>query len=156
MHAAANVTTEAATYSWLVAQATVQRQTGRHAGAMPTMPTQLPAPTAATSTPGSSPASRPEFTAILDWLGDLGLRDEFDDFTLLELAIEHGGVHHSDIGHDPLVTEMAAPDRDALLLVASHVSAYQMFVGAQQRGLPCGVVYAPEEAFTILTWSPGA
>ena len=30
-HAAANITTEMATYSWLVEQSTVQRQTGRHA-----------------------------------------------------------------------------------------------------------------------------
>ena len=31
LHAAANVTTESSSYSWLVAKATVQRQTGRHA-----------------------------------------------------------------------------------------------------------------------------
>ena len=41
MHAAANVTTEAASYSWLVAKQTVQRQTGRHAAAVPTQGTQM-------------------------------------------------------------------------------------------------------------------
>ena len=32
MHAAANVTTEVASFTWMVAHGTVQRQTGRHAG----------------------------------------------------------------------------------------------------------------------------
>jgi len=39
MHAAVNVTTEFASYSWLVAQETVQRQTCRHASARPTQMT---------------------------------------------------------------------------------------------------------------------
>ena len=38
MYAASNVTTEAATYEWLVAQATVQRQTFRHAAVRETPP----------------------------------------------------------------------------------------------------------------------
>ena len=50
MHAAANVTTESGSFVWLVAQRTVQRQTGRHAddGARPWRPRCL-RPTAATS-----------------------------------------------------------------------------------------------------------
>ena len=38
MHAASNVTTEAGSYQWLVANATVQRQTGRHASPTPSIP----------------------------------------------------------------------------------------------------------------------
>ena len=148
LHAAANVSCEAATYTWLVAERTVQRQTGRHAATTLTLPTQVMAADGRYVNTGVQPRTVREFEALAGWMVDLGLRDEFEDFTLLELAIEHGGVHHSDIGRDPLVTEMARAGRDALLLVASHVSAYQMFVGAQQRGLPCGVVYSPEEAFT--------
>ncbi len=41
MHAALNVTTEGASYNWLVARDTVQRQTGRHAAVVPTSPTQV-------------------------------------------------------------------------------------------------------------------
>ena len=41
MHAAANVTTEAGSYEWLVAQNTVQRQTGRHASHHITMESQI-------------------------------------------------------------------------------------------------------------------
>ena len=31
--------------------------------------------------------------------------------------------------------------------MASRLSAYDFFVGAQRAGLPVGVIYAPEEAF---------
>src|SRR5206468_895378 len=41
IHAACNVTTELATYEWLVARATVQRQTGRHASTTRSSPTQV-------------------------------------------------------------------------------------------------------------------
>ena len=41
MTAALNVTTEAASYSWLVNKSTVQRQTGRHAAVNPTGETQI-------------------------------------------------------------------------------------------------------------------
>ncbi|WP_295372801.1 CoA transferase, partial [uncultured Pseudacidovorax sp.] len=41
MHQASNVTTEAGSYSWLVARQTVQRQTGRHAAAILTQDTQM-------------------------------------------------------------------------------------------------------------------
>ena len=40
-HASCNVTTESGSYSWLVAEATVQRQTGRHASINPSMPSQV-------------------------------------------------------------------------------------------------------------------
>ena len=42
IHAALNVTTEEATFRWLVAGQTVQRQTGRHASPQPTMPSMAP------------------------------------------------------------------------------------------------------------------
>ena len=41
INASINVTTEAGSYVWLVGHDTVQRQTGRHAGVQPSMPSQL-------------------------------------------------------------------------------------------------------------------
>ena len=37
--------------------------------------------------------------------------------------------------------------REALNFIASRLPAYDYFLGAQQRGLPCGLVYSPDEAF---------
>jgi benzylsuccinate CoA-transferase BbsE subunit len=97
---------------------------------------------------GVQPRTAREFEALLEWLEELGLQDQFPDTALLELAVEHGGVHHADIGRDPLVTEMAGAGREAMMLIASRVPAYEAFTGAQRHGLPCGIVYSPEEAFT--------
>ena len=39
--------------------------------------------------------------------------------------------------------------RDALVLIASRLSADDFFVGAQQRGLAVGAIYSPEEAMAL-------
>jgi crotonobetainyl-CoA:carnitine CoA-transferase CaiB-like acyl-CoA transferase len=148
LHAAANVTCEAASYTWLVAQQTVQRQTGRHAAQRLTMPTQVQAADGLYLNTGVQPRTAHEFEMLIEWLSDLGLRDDFPDIALLELAVEHGGANHADIERDPLVTELARAGREALLYIAERVPAYDVFKGAQDHGLPCGIVYSPDEAFT--------
>ena len=71
MHAAANVTTEAGSYTWLVAQETVQRQTCRHAAVIPTQVT-LTYDTEGRFVPtGIPPRSGKEFQILLDWLDAL-------------------------------------------------------------------------------------
>jgi crotonobetainyl-CoA:carnitine CoA-transferase CaiB-like acyl-CoA transferase len=148
IHAAANVNCEASTYTWLVGQKTVQRQTGRHADVKGTLPTQVMAADGRYVNTGVQPRTAREFEALLNWMTELGLQDEFDDVELLRMAVEHGGVHHADIGRDPLVTEMAGAGREAMMLIASRVPAYEAFTGAQHHGLPCGIVYSPEEAIS--------
>ena len=76
MHAACNVTTEAGTYEWLVAQETVVRQTGRHALPMMTMPTQMLCADGRYVTTGFPPRSQRDFEALVDWVDELGFRDE--------------------------------------------------------------------------------
>ena len=51
------------------------------------------------------------------------------------------------IGVDAEATAIFMAGREALALVASHVSAYDFFVGFQRRGIAVGPIYAPEEAF---------
>ena len=88
MHAAANVTTELGSVEWLVAGNTVQRQTGRHALAQISMPSQMQCADGLYVTTGFPPRSAQEFTALVEWLDELGLREECDEAVLLELAIE--------------------------------------------------------------------
>lgn len=38
--------------------------------------------------------------------------------------------------------------REAMQHIAERVSAYDFFVGAQSRGLPCGIIYAPDEVLS--------
>lgn len=145
MHAAANVTTEFASYGWLVAQETVQRQTCRHASARPTQTTVATSADGRYQPTGVPPRSAKEFRILVDWIDDLGWRDEMPEVALLELGEERGGVSMTDIADDPLVAEIFGAGREALVTIASRLTAYEFFVQGQQRGIALPVIYSPEE-----------
>ncbi len=147
MHAAANVTTESGSYEWLVARSTVQRQTGRHALPVITMPSQMLCADGRYVTTGFPPRSQRDFEALVDWLVGLGLRDEFPDIVLLDLAVDRGGVTMAEITSDAVASEIFGAGREALCFIAERITAEEFFVGGQTRGLACGVVASPEEAF---------
>jgi len=147
MHAAANVTTEAGSYEWLVARGTVLRQTGRHALTTMTMPSQMRCADGRYVTTGFPPRSQRDFEALVDWLDTLGYREQFDESVLLDLAVERGGVTMAEITSDDLAMEMFGAGRGALMYIAERIPAADFFVGGQTRGLACGVVASPEEAF---------
>lgn len=144
-HAASNVTTEAATYEWLVAGATVQRQTNRHAAVQRTMNNRAVTQDGRDINTGFPPRRAEDFRAVLDWLDELGLRDEMPEAFFLEMGTERPELRLDQVGADPEVTAIFAAGRDALNLIASRVAAYDYFIGAQNRGLSCGIVYSPEE-----------
>ncbi len=145
-HAAANVTTEAATYEWLVAQATVQRQTGRHAAVVPTRWVRTTAADGVDVHPGFPPRRPGEFRQVLDWLGELGLADACPDTEVVRLGAEMDrDIQLGQVGEDPLATEIFGAGRDAVRFIANHLPGREFFVGAQRRGLTAGVVQSPEE-----------
>ncbi|MHB1584117.1 MAG: CaiB/BaiF CoA transferase family protein [Acidimicrobiales bacterium] len=145
--AAANVTTEIATMEWLVAGATVQRQTGRHASVNPTAPSQVEAADGRYVLLGFPPRAEKDYRALLGWMDELGLRDSFPDAALLQLGIERGGVAIVELGVDPVAREVFDAGRAAMAHIAAHLPAYEAFSGFQRRGIVCGVVNSPEEAF---------
>ena len=148
LHAAANVTTEAASYAWLVKGATVQRQTGRHAAVHPTGDSQVLCADGRYANTGVPPRTPKEFAAMLGWIRELGLEEAFPEAVFLEMGANwEGQFDLSLLGSDDAVTAIFGAGRDALKLIAGHVSAYDFFVGCQRVGLPAGIVYAPEEAF---------
>jgi len=148
MHGASNVTTEAASYSWLVARQTVQRQTGRHAAAVPTQGTQMLCKDGRWVNTGVPPRSPAEFGYILGWLRELGLEEGFPDAIFLEIgAAMPKPITYDLIGVDAEATAIFSAGREALALIAENVSAYDYFIGFQRRGIAVGVIYSPEEAF---------
>jgi len=148
MHAASNVTTEAATYSWLVAGLTVQRQTGRHAGVFPSQETQMLCADGRWVNTGVPPRFPRDYASILGWVRELKLEDSFPEVVFLEMgANRESPITYDLIGVDPEATEIFAAGREALALIASSVSAYDFFIGCQSRAIPVGVIYSPEEAF---------
>ncbi len=145
MHAAANVTTEAASYDWLVARSTVQRQTGRHAAPRMTQESQIRCADGRYVNTGVPPRSPPEFGALYAWIEELGLLEEFPEAFLLKIGQERERIDLSRIGEDEELRTIFGAGREGQNFVASKVSAYDFFIGSQERGLPVGIIYSPEE-----------
>jgi len=145
IHAACNVTTEFATYEWLVARGTVQRQTGRHANVVPTTPTQARCADGRYANTGVPPRTPDAFGRLRQWLLDLGLAEEFPEIFLLEMGMNREPIDQASVGQDEEVTAIYGAGRDALLLIASKLPAIDFFRQAQERGIPVGVIYSPEE-----------
>jgi len=150
MHAAANVTTEMGSYCYLVAGTTVQRQTGRHALETLSMPSQVRCADGRYVNTGVPPRQPKEFAGLLRWLHELGIAEDFPEAVFLELGAKRDFVDLSKIGLDDEITAIFGAGRQALEFVATRLSAYDFFVGAQRTGMPVGVIYAPEEAFEDL------
>jgi crotonobetainyl-CoA:carnitine CoA-transferase CaiB-like acyl-CoA transferase len=145
LHAAANTTTEMASYCWLVRQEEVQRQSGRHAMAMMTMPTQSRCADGRYVTTGVPPRRPHEFANLHAWLVRLGLVDQPAEAIFIERAARKEFIDFSLIGQDDEVNAIMGAAREALLLIARSLSAYDFFIGAQECGLAVGAVYSPEE-----------
>ncbi len=148
MVAALNVTTEAASYSWMVNGSTVQRQTGRHASTQPSGETQMKCADGRYVNTGVPPRFPAEFRNLLTWLRDLDFEAELPEAVFLEMgATWEGPFDLSLIGSDDTITAIFGAGREALKLIASKVAAYDFFIGCQNAGIAVGVVYSPEEAF---------
>ena len=146
MHAAANVTTEMASYAWLAAGMEVQRQTGRHASPVPTAPVQVRCRDGRYATTGVPPRDPREFAAIIAELDRRGWRTEFPDTAVLELAAEREEpINFADIETDPLVLAMVMAARDVVWFLAEHLDALEFFTLTQGIGLTTGVIYTPGE-----------
>lgn len=145
VHAACNVTTEMASYEWLVARATVQRQTGRHATVMRTSSSQTRCADGRYVNTGVPPRRPEEYARLHQWVRDLGLEAEYPEAFLLEMGMRREHIDLTRIGQDPEITAIFGAGRDAIVLIASKLPAVEFFREAQTRGLPVGVIYAPEE-----------
>lgn len=144
MHAAANVTTEAATYEWLVAHETVQRQTLRHAAVRPTA-ARIARSADGRYVIGGMPRSALEFRALVEWIGELGIAQDIEDYVFVEMGLERGGVVIPEVEGDPVTAAIFHAGINALRQLAARLPAQQFFREAQRRGLPVGVVLAPED-----------
>jgi len=147
MLAASSVTTEMATYGWLMAGAEVQRQTGRHAAPVLTPPTQVRCRDGRYATTGVPPRDPATFQAILDVLDRLGLRDEFHSSAVLEIgAALDAPINFGHALNDPMVAELMTTGRDVVWFLAEHLDAYAFFIETQSIGLATGIIYTPGEA----------
>src|SRR5262245_31416533 len=145
IHAACNVTTEVASYEWLVARTTVQRQTGRHATSVPSSSTQVRCADGRYANTGVLPRTPGEFGLLHQWVVDLGLAQEWPEVFLLELGMKRQSIDLSRIGSDEEITAISTAGREALVLIASKLPAREFFRQGQERGIPVGSINSPEE-----------
>jgi len=148
MTAALNVTTEAASYSWLVNGSTVERQTGRHAAVKPSGETQIQCADGRYVNTGVPPRFPVEFGKLLNWLRTLGLDEKLPEAVFLEMGADWEGLFDlSLLGTDDTITAIFSAGREALKLIAESVTAHEFFIGCQNAGLSVGTINSPEEAF---------
>lgn len=145
MVAAANVTTEFATYTWLAARENVQRQTGRHASTKPTESTQVKCADGRYLNTGVPPRTPREFAALRQWLDELGMAEVFELTALLDLGGEYEKLTLQMIREDDLAGEVFHAGRLAMAFIASKLPAHQAFLGFQERGIAAGVVWSIDE-----------
>ncbi len=148
INAAVNVTTEAGSYSWLVAHSTVQRQTGRHAGVAPSMPSQIQCADGRYVNTGLPPRRPREFGLVHQWLEAEGLLDELPESALLQVGAELESFSLADVfrGDNEELLAIFGAGREAFELLASRLTAYEFFTKAQNFGFQVGVIHSPEEA----------
>ena len=146
--AASNVSTEGASYTWLVAQETVQRQTGRHAGVRPSSPTQVQAADGRWINSGVPARQGKDFKNTYKWLEDEGLLEQFPEAPLLQIGGQREGFLNLGAissGEDEEGAAIFAAGRAAMVLLIKSLPAYEYFTKAQERGFQCGIIYSPEE-----------
>ncbi len=148
LHAASNVSTEAGSYHYLAAGEVVQRQTGRHASSTPTPPAQIQCADGRWLNTGIGFRTPAEFAALCEWLETERLDDRFEAMDALRAAAARESIDMFAARSDPELAALLAAGREALAFLAAHLGAYEMFVGAQGRGMPMGIIYAPEEALS--------
>jgi len=146
MIAATNITTEVSSVFWLFQRDTLQRQTGRHASQHVTMDIQLRCADGRYVSTPLGLTSAGNYQAMLEWLRDLDLEDDFPDAFFLQMGVDRGGVPMKSLGKDVEGTEIYRAGREALYLVGTKLTAHEFFVQAQTRGIAAGIVNAPDEA----------
>ena len=96
-------------------------------------------------TTGFPPDDAKDYQAMLDWLQQLGIEDDFSEAFFLRMGVDRGGVDPRTLGSDVEAAAIYGAGRSALCFIASQLPAYDFFLGTQERDIQCGIIYAPEE-----------
>ena len=128
-----------------MAQQTVQRQTGRHAGVNPSMPSQVLCKDGRHVNTGIPPRRPESFAAVCEWLTTMGWAEEFLEFPLLEEGMRRERFDMTMLQQDEELMAIFGAGRAAMNFLAERLTAYEFFTGGQERGFQIGIIYSPEE-----------
>ena len=110
-----------------------------------TEPTQIQCADGKWFNTGVPPRNRQEFQALRTWIEDLGLAEECGVYEILKLGDQYERIGVLELDEDPLAGEVFHAGREAIEFLGAHLPAYELFLGLQQRGMACGIVYSPDE-----------
>ncbi len=128
-HEAAALTTEMHVPNWIYAHNVVQRQTGRHAGARPTAPSQMPTGDGRYINMGGGLSS--SFRAFVEVMAETGMAGDLQDIKYLDPEVMQENTDHI---------------RDVIREYVKTVPAADSFKAAQEiAGMPWGIVRAPDD-----------
>jgi crotonobetainyl-CoA:carnitine CoA-transferase CaiB-like acyl-CoA transferase len=129
-HEAAALTTESHVPQWIYTQRVVQRQTGRHAGATPSQPSQIPSGDGRYLNTGGQLTPQ-RLKGFVEWMDSKGIGGELKDPKY----------------QDPQVMqENQATITKAIREIAASIPADEAFRAAQEvAGMPWGIVRAPDD-----------
>ena len=130
VHEACALTTEAHVSNWIYSGHIVRRQTGRHAAASPTPPTQLPTSDGGLVNANFGNLSPARLRRVVDWMDRLGGAGELTDPRF----------------QDPEVLERERPRViEKIRAFVATITTNEAYRGAQQAGMPWGAIRLPEQ-----------
>ena len=80
-----------------------------------------------------------------DWIEELGLVENCSAYEILKLGDQFERIGILELDEDPLAAEVFQSGREAIEFLGQRLPAHELFIGLQERGMACGVVYTPEE-----------
>jgi hypothetical protein len=111
------------------------------------MPSQMKCADGRYVNTGVPPRKPAEFGNLLRWLQSLGFEEQLPEAVFLRMGAERDSIDLSKIGQDEETTAIFGAGREAMNFIASRVSAYEFFTGAQRAGLAVGAIFSPDEAY---------
>ena len=141
INASVNVTTEAGSYQWLVANNTVQRQTGRHASIQPSTKNQFECKDGKHVCVMLAARKPDIFKLLQKWL------PEVDEPILpdLQSVLEHIDSGNLDTSTWPNTTELIDSLQKSILKIAKKTNAIDFMERAQGGNIVCSVLNTPDE-----------
>lgn len=94
---------------------------------------------------GLPPRRGDDYRRMLMWLDEIGGREQFPEYPFLEIGAGQERIDLSKIQTDPEVAAIFGAGRECVNYIASKLSAFEFFTGAQERGFQVGIIYSPEE-----------
>lgn len=141
INAAVNVSTEAGSYQWLVAENTVQRQTGRHAGIQPSAKNQFECQDGKHVCVMLAARKPHIFKLLENWLPEI--QEEIS--TPIQTVLKRISEGNLDTTTWPSPRELIDSIQDSFTKIAAKTRAIDFMERAQANNIVCSVLNTPDE-----------